>query len=691
MGKYPAMQATDLVERIKKAKGGSPVCEKEKTIQGKLDLEHLSLDVALIVEDCEFEDPVDLRYCEFKQVVKFRNCDFKDVFNSGDDTDSQTIYRKNLVCNDSNFCSAARFRGLRCEGHALFRGAKFCLEEPLEDVVHGKNLQRPPTDFTGASFDDGIDCEGAKFWGAVSFNLADCGLASFKEATFLRSSPLEDRTKNDPEANRGGGRKPAKILLERPPADFTAAKFTSLDCEGAEFKGAVSFRGVECVARSSFQDARFEQQDLLRDKIGTLPDEIGGAAPVDFTGASFGYLNALGADFEGAASFNSLKCVGDAVFKNARFLRPKWEVLKKHNEDLRKVEEELEELLPSCPEKYRQVRSKYERHRNDLNVDFKYSEFRSGLFLQGAGFARPVTLKRVRISDTLNLNGATFGDTVSFYGTKIGRLRFRRPWFRYESADLRECTFESLAGLELEDCLPKARGRLGRVLVTARDQLVWLLKKVGLHKPAKWLEGGVGADEVLNTIMDKKKFSMQPYLQLEKWYLLGGDENKAREIYRKGRRRARKNAGWIWLPGYQAHVGVTTPESHRDQWPWLRKISDLVLDYLTGYGVRIGRLLIIVLIFVCLGAILFEPYSTMKAIDHPSPLGDLDEASRTQELVERFTYSVDLFVPLVKLGVDDIWVPKGWWPHTYAFLHMLVGWLVVPLLLASLAGIIRKR
>ena len=40
MGKYPAMKATDLVERIKKAKDGSPVCEKAKTIQGKLDLEH---------------------------------------------------------------------------------------------------------------------------------------------------------------------------------------------------------------------------------------------------------------------------------------------------------------------------------------------------------------------------------------------------------------------------------------------------------------------------------------------------------------------------------------------------------------------------------------------------------------------------------------------------------------------------
>jgi len=123
----------------------------------------------------------------------------------------------------------------------------------------------------------------------------------------------------------------------------------------------------------------------------------------------------------------------------------------------------------------------------------------------------------------------------------------------------------------------------------------------------------------------------------------------------------------------------------------LRKISDLVLDYLTGYGVRIGRLLSIVLFFVLIGAYYFEPYSNIKAVDPPSPLGDLSKASMTRELVEEFTYSADLFVPLVKLGIDDTWAPKGWWPHTYAFLHMLVGWLVVPLLLAALAGIIRKR
>lgn len=56
---------------------------------------------------------------------------------------------------------------------------------------------------------------------------------------------------------------------------------------------------------------------------------------------------------------------------------------------------------------------------------------------------------------------------------------------------------------------------------------------------------------------------------------------------------------------------------------------------------------------------------------------------------ERFTCSVDLFIPLVKLGVDERWEPDGWCSETYATVHMFFGWLVAPLMLAALAGIIK--
>lgn len=532
---------------------------------GPLDLKNRTIEVAVDIENCHFKGRVDLRYCEFKQAVKFCNCTFRKEFNSGDGTDSHTVYRKNLICDDAIFVSVARFRGLRCEGYALFRSARF-----------------------------------------------------------LRAAPLKDETRGSP--------------LERPPVDFTVASFKALECDGVVFGGAVSFRGVECAARASFQKARFEQHELLKDAIGTLPNEIGRTVPVDFTGASFEYLNALGATFNGAASFNGVKCTGDAVFKGAHFPRRKWEDLP-------------EKQLKEC------------------NVDFKYSDFRSSLILQGARFKRPVTLKRDKISDTLNLNRATFCDSVSFYGTRIGRLRLRNSWFKRRGVDLRECTFESHAGFEL----------------------------LGFQDNGK-------PHEVLAWIVDSQKFSMDPYLQLEQNYNRNGDENKARAIYRQGRRRSRQNAWTVFRLNHRAYGEAMEAENRDDEWPWSRKLSDYILDYLTGYGLRIGRLFLIAAVFILLGFVVFSLGNTLVEVDasgssvSPSetlvastaPPEDQNAYGFWRRSADRFTYSVDLFIPLVKLGVDERWEPNGWGSQTYAFVHMFVGWLVVPLLLASLAGIFKR-
>lgn len=78
----------------------------------------------------------------------------------------------------------AHFRGLQCEGYALFRGARFLRNEPLRNKAYGSLLERPPVDFTGSSFSGGMDFTGASFGGGVSFNLVDCTVATFKTARF---------------------------------------------------------------------------------------------------------------------------------------------------------------------------------------------------------------------------------------------------------------------------------------------------------------------------------------------------------------------------------------------------------------------------------------------------------------------------------------------------------------------------
>jgi hypothetical protein len=199
---------------------------------------------------------------------------------------------------------------------------------------------------------------------------------------------------------------------------------------------------------------------------------------------------------------------------------------------------------------------------------------------------RHVTLKGTRISDTLNLNGATFCKNASFYGARTGRLRFRNPLFERHSVDLREFNFESHAGFELRNFPDNG-------------------------KPYA----------VLAEIVDLRKFSMDPYLQLEQNYIRSGDENKAREVYREGRRRSRKNAQKVFRLKRRASGEAIEPEHHEDVWPWSRWLSDSALDHCTGYGLKIGRLFLAAAIVLVVGFGYFLQPNALEKVEGSRVVG----------------------------------------------------------------------
>ena len=56
-----------------------------------------------------------------------------------------------------------------------------------------------------------------------------------------------------------------------------------------------------------------------------------------------------------------------------------------------------------------------------------------------------------------------------------------------------------------------------------------------------------------------------------------------------------------------------------------------------------------------------------------------------------FWYSLDLFIPFVDLGFDDKWAPR---PNRqgallYAKVHMLAGWVLIPIGLLAITGVIK--
>jgi len=54
----------------------------------------------------------------------------------------------------------------------------------------------------------------------------------------------------------------------------------------------------------------------------------------------------------------------------------------------------------------------------------------------------------------------------------------------------------------------------------------------------------------------------------------------------------------------------------------------------------------------------------------------------------RFWYSLELFLPVVDLGVAKSWRPKNENRHllAYARIHQLAGWVLIPVALAALTG-----
>lgn len=227
---------------------------RDKTITGKLNLKHRTIEVAVDIQNCDFLEEVDLRYCEFNQAVFFSYCRFHKRFNSGNNVESHTVYHKGLNCMGAVFEGPFEFNGGMVESSAYFSGAKFLKEESIG--------------FARTSVAGILDCRGATFTGNAAFNSLNCeGTAFFEGATFEGESNFAYAT---------FGRN-----LECLEATFTGkAYFTNLDCKGSAFLAPATFEGE-----------------------------------VDFSHATFGEnLVCRGVTFTGKAYFDVLKCGGSAFF-----------------------------------------------------------------------------------------------------------------------------------------------------------------------------------------------------------------------------------------------------------------------------------------------------------------------------------------------------------------------------------------
>jgi hypothetical protein len=206
---------------------------------------------------------------------------------------------------------------------------------------------------------------------------------------------------------------------------------------------------------------------------------------------------------------------------------------------------------------------------------------------------------------------------------------------------------------------------------------------------------------------------------LERYYRSDGQVLEADRIYYAGRLAERKLA-------WRRNSGV--------QWPRRKWLTDTVSKWLTGYGVHpFSQLLGWILFFVLLGVIVFWPDEALHQVKRqpvggsamPSeevalvgevgvmpeggagevPTGSTDPARQIQpeggtsagvtdklgKFFMRFGYSLDELLPVVNLHLADQWRPANGWRRAYLAVHVLVGWVLIPLLIGAFTGLLAKN
>jgi uncharacterized protein YjbI with pentapeptide repeats len=237
---------------------------QDKVVVGTLDLRHHRIGCAVEIRDCEFLDAVDLRYCEFTQAVDFSGCTFRKALNSGDEVESHTVYRKDLVCKRAVFEALASFNGCRVEGSMYFSGAEF-------------RSHNEWVDFRAASVGKTFECLGSTFYGLAIFAGLECDAMGF----FARCS------------FNGPG-----------PVLFSSAIFgNNLACDEAVLSGHVNMERLTCGGGAAFRGTRFTSLE------GANFVQIDVGSNLEFQEASF----------QGLAIFNSIKCGLSGFFNKAVF------------------------------------------------------------------------------------------------------------------------------------------------------------------------------------------------------------------------------------------------------------------------------------------------------------------------------------------------------------------------------------
>lgn len=303
-------------------------------------------------------------------------------------------------------------------------------------------------------------------------------------------------------------------------------------------------------------------------------------------------------------------------------------------------------------------------------ADFNNLRVSGDVFLDGAIFKGPVSFVGSNIGGTLQGEGSKFNDTKegeNFASMTIGEHVFLRKGTIFEGSvlfknsdiegnfDVTNTRFNSKEGKVDFSSMTVGKNVLftDTVFMSTPDFTSMAFRDMD----AKSWEG------LLSSIRESG-FRPDVYTNLEAYYRRAGYIEIAKRIHIEGKRHERRSMSILKQP--------------------LEYVWNWVQDVTSGYGQRLSRALIWSACFILVGVFVFRHEEGME--------------TQKEELKERcrgtyrpFWYSLALFLPIVSLEDAKVWAPKlhRRKARLYMRVHIILGYLLIPIGLAAWTGIIR--
>jgi len=172
-----------------------------------------------------------------------------------------------------------------------------------------------------------------------------------------------------------------------------------------------------------------------------------------------------------------------------------------------------------------------------------------------------------------------------------------------------------------------------------------------------------------NMLENSHPFKRSNYLAIESTLRNAGEDGQADEVHQWMRRRDRRSTKSFW-----------------------KVLFDVFLDHSIRYGTTSKRLVFFMILLFTISVLIFSnrkhvEYDLAPAAGTPPPV----EHPLTWGAKDAALFAAQLHVPIISLGVKERVQPSGIRMRTYAMAIVAASWIMWPLLIASMSGVIRKR